>query len=117
MKLLKKSRRARWSRMCNKFDLSNDHDAVRYDKFQVFVRKEIAAAAFAKKTSQAAMWLSFKTGESNPEHGEDLFPGGPKSRGDRGHTFLFASDSLREEWRTALQSSLKQLDEPTKAGR
>lgn len=103
--------------MCNKFELNNDHDAVRVDKFQIFVRKEIAEAAFAKKTSQAAMWLSFKSGESNADRDEELFPGGPKSRGDHGHTFLFASDSLREEWRTALQSSLKQLDEPAKIER
>ena len=100
--------------MCNKFEMTDDHDAVRYDKFQVFVRKEIAEAAFAKKTSQAAMWLSFKNGADSIEANEELFPGGPKSRGDSGHTFLFASDSLREEWRTALQSSLKQLDEPVK---
>ena len=87
------------------------------DNFQVFLRKEIAEAAFAKRTSQAAMWLSFKSGENHIERGDELFPGGPKSRGDHVHTFLFASDSLREEWRTALQSSLKQLDEPTKVAR
>ena len=104
--------------MCNKFSISdNGIDSVRYNKYQIFMRKEIAEAAFAKKTSQAAMWLSFKSNKNDLERGEELFPGGPKSRGDSGHTFLFASDSLREEWRTALQSSLKQLDEPTRSGR
>lgn len=100
--------------MCNKFEMTDEDDAIRYDKFKVFVRKEIAEAAFAKKTPQAAMWLSFKSDNDGAEHSEELFPGGPKTRGDGGHTFLFASDSLREEWRTALQSSLKQLDEPGK---
>ena len=75
--------------MCNKFELNNDHDAVRVDKFQIFVRKEIAEAAFAKKTSQAAMWLSFKSGESNADRDEELFPGGPKSRGEqRQHSLI-----------------------------
>ena len=96
---------------------NNDPDNTGLEpKFTILPRKMIAEAAFAKKTSQAAMWLSFKTGSNESVSSGDLFPGGPKSRGSSGRTFLFASDSLREEWRIALQSSLKQL-EPVKSSR
>ena len=106
-----------WSKMCNDFEVKGERIE---NNLIIYPRKEIAEAAFAKKTSQAAMYLGFKSGDGNEDKsdGMPLFKDGPVSRGDseKGRTFLFASDSLREEWRAALQSSLKQL-EPYRAGR
>ena len=74
----------------------------------VYQRSQIAEAAFAKKTSQPAVYIGFKSSYRSEGDPDALF--GSSAKGiDHGATFLFPSDSVREQWRSALNASLAPL--------
>jgi hypothetical protein len=81
----------------------------------VFLRKNLVEAAFAKKTSEAAVYIGFKsaTGRNESDAGATLFgnkgSSEGKSRANVQFCFLFPSDSSREEWRIGLDSQLQEM--------
>ena len=72
-------------------------------------------AAFAKKTSEAAVYIGFKQagGKSESDNPVTLFGSKGaetgKSRANVQFCFLFPSDSSREEWRIGLEPQLVEM--------
>ena len=87
-----------------------------------FLRKNLVEAAFAKKTSEAAVYLGFKQtgkGETTEESEFRLFGAkgdmDGKSRANQHFCFLFPSDSSREEWRIGLEPQLVEMEKNDKS--
>ena len=82
---------------------------------QIFLRKNLVEAAFAKKTSEAAVYIGFKQagGKSESDNPVTLFGSKGaetgKSRANVQFCFLFPSDSSREEWRIGLEPELVEM--------
>jgi hypothetical protein len=87
--------------------LSEWQKILQVDDENVFQRSHITEAAFAKSTSQAAVYLGFKNSYHAESDSASLF--GSASNSGKAVTFLFPSDAVREQWRTALHASLAPL--------
>jgi hypothetical protein len=89
-----------------------------------FLRKNLVEAAFAKKTSEAAVYLGFKQAgkaEVDTSSGIQLFGSKGetegKSRANKHFCFLFPSDSSREEWRIGLEPQLVEMERGSDKGK